>query len=183
MESLKSRQLSYWITGTEKCLSCNCGAQNLVFKLIPSLQAATWTGLQSLPGSSSSIAKDNWNNRDWGRGNRPGQGLWCLCAQWEQRKCNWVPWYWLSSSGNFFHRLGPYVLGLREISRKIHRPKYFISFEMYFISFGILFHFFSILWVTAILAKCYHEGSNDFAVWQAHAFLKWSIEVILRHRA
>ena len=89
MESLKSRQLSYWITGTEKCLSFNCGAQNLV--LLPSLQAATWTGLQSLPCSSSSVAKDKWNNRDWSRGNRPGQGpgLWCLCAHWEQRKCNW----------------------------------------------------------------------------------------------
>ena len=75
---------------------------------------------------------------------------------------------------------GPICFGATRNQQKNHRPKYFISFEMYFISFSVLFYFFAIFQVTAIVAKC--NGlfcSYDFAVWQAHAFLKQSIEVIL----
>ena len=51
---------------------------------------------------------------------------------------------------------------------------------MYFISFGILFYFFPIsnslqFWQNVMAYFC----SNDFAVWQVHAVLKQSIEVIL----
>ena len=54
---------------------------------------------------------------------------------------------------------------------------------MYFISFSILFYFFPILRVTAILAKCNGPGQflqQWFCSVTSHAFLKQSIEVILR---
>jgi len=76
---------------------------------------------------------------------------------------------------------GPTCFGVTEYQQTNHRPKYFISFDMYFISFGILFYLLPIseslqFWQNAMAYFC----SDDFAVWQVHAVLKLSIEVILR---
>ena len=76
---------------------------------------------------------------------------------------------------------GPICFEATRNQQKNHRPKYFFSFEMYFISFCILFYFFPIseslqFWQNAMADFC----SYDFAVWQVHAVLKRSIEIILR---
>ena len=79
------------------------------------------------------------------------------------------------------HSMGPYVLGLRETSRKITSP--IILFPVRCILFPSVYCFISFqfseslqFWQNAMADFC----SDDFAVWQAHAFLKRSIKVFLR---